>query len=115
MEKEITLSLSEYEELKKLAESKKDIILDVELRVNITDFSCFLLGVPIKTPISKPLYYFRYNNPYKGKLQEEDLKIIDELINGKILDINKSFEDIILEINKELEKIHSKWWYKLFS
>lgn len=109
------MSLSEYEELKKLADSKKDAELFIRIYINKTDLSFLKLGIIPKEPLETIITAHTIDINTKDKLSQEDFETIITFTKKEISTVSDIAQNNLNEVIKEMEKIKNRWWYKLFS
>ena len=101
----ISIPRKQYEDMEKIVNEKKDIVVNFQL--SIMDRKYY-------NNIDRVITVWESIFELNDKIQIDKLKGITTMIDSACNEIEKMKNEEINSLSKQLAKIESKWWYKLF-
>lgn len=100
----VSIPRQQYEEMEKIVNGKKDIT--VKFQLSIMDRKYY--------NIDREIWVGKYIFELNDKIEIDKLNEIPTMIDSACNEIAKVKNEEIDSLSKQLAKIKSKWWYKLF-
>lgn len=100
----VSIPRKQYEEMEQIINEKKDVV--VKFQLSIMDRKYY--------NIDKEIWVWKYIFELNDKIEIDKLNEIPIMIDSACNEIAKVKNEEIDSLSKQLAKIESKWWYKLF-